>query len=268
MSRMDVMKRAEENLGEFLVDMGRAGGGEQRLDSVLTWTIGGSPIDYHNAVVRAHLTHKTADQAIDEVIAILHRYGVPGSWHFTPSMEPADLPRRLLAKGFKKGAGEVAMALDLCDWSEPTPQLPGLSVKEVRTPQDLDLWRTTLGAGFGEGPQEADWVAGVYARLGFGGSGPWHHYLALWDGDAVATMTTLERHETVGCYFVFTLEEYRKRGIATDMLSSVLGRSRDRGNDLAILAASAMGTPVYERIGFRACGRLEIFEYAGPKGQI
>lgn len=263
---MGVMDRAEDNLGRFLTEMGQAGGGRQRQDSSLTWTIGGSPIDYHNAVVRAHLSPEMADDAIDEVVACFNECSVPGSWHLTPSMGPADLSDRLLAKGFRRGPDEVAMSLDLRDWSA-SPQRPAeLSFKEVRTAQDLELWRTTLGAGFGAGPQEADWVAGVYATLGFAGSSPWHHYLALWEGKAVATMTTFELEGTAGCYFVFTLEGYRKRGIASRMLSAVLGDARDRGNDLAILAASDMGRSVYERLGFRECGGLTIYEYAGSNG--
>src|SRR5438445_13791889 len=46
----------EENGAEFLLALGRAGGGEERADSLVHWSIGGSPIDYHNAVVRAQLT--------------------------------------------------------------------------------------------------------------------------------------------------------------------------------------------------------------------
>ncbi len=263
---MQVMERAEENLGRFLIDMGQAGGGRQRQDGSLAWTIGGSPIDYHNAVVRAHLSPETVDDAIDEVVACFDEFEVLFFWHVTPSMEPANLSERLLAKGFRRGADEVAMALDLRGWSAPTQRVAELSFKEVSTPQDLELWRTTLGAGFGAGAQEADWVAGVYATLGFAGSGPWHHYLTFWDGKAVATMTTFELDNTAGCYFIFTLEGYRKRGIASRMLTAVLGQARDRGNDLAVLAASTMGRSVYEQLGFRPCGGLDIYEYAGPNG--
>jgi hypothetical protein len=42
----------ETNFVEFLLSMGRAGGAVERLDDEIAWTIGGSPIGYHNAVVR------------------------------------------------------------------------------------------------------------------------------------------------------------------------------------------------------------------------
>ena len=48
----DALIRAiEENTAAFLLALGRAGGGEERDDSEITWTIGGSPLSYHNAVV-------------------------------------------------------------------------------------------------------------------------------------------------------------------------------------------------------------------------
>ncbi len=47
------MRAIEDNAAELLMAMGTAGGGTQRETSDVRWTIGGSPIDYHNAVVVA-----------------------------------------------------------------------------------------------------------------------------------------------------------------------------------------------------------------------
>lgn len=45
----------EANLAELLLALGRAGGAEERDEPSIQWVIGGSPIDYHNCVVRADL---------------------------------------------------------------------------------------------------------------------------------------------------------------------------------------------------------------------
>src|SRR6185437_6924390 len=71
----------EQNQSAFLLALGRAGGGEECRDDALWWTIGGSPIDYHNCVVRAELTDATADAAIESSIAALDAHRVPGTWH-------------------------------------------------------------------------------------------------------------------------------------------------------------------------------------------
>src|SRR5215212_783148 len=103
----------EENGAEFLLTLGRAGGGEERTEPQLAWVIGGSPIDYHNAVVRADLTPAQADQAIAESIARLQAHAVPGTWHVGPSMRPADLGARLIAQGFTYAGDDIGMAIDL-----------------------------------------------------------------------------------------------------------------------------------------------------------
>jgi len=53
----------EANGAKFLLDLGRAGGGEERHDD-LDWVIGGSPIDYHNAIYGARLTKADADAGV------------------------------------------------------------------------------------------------------------------------------------------------------------------------------------------------------------
>jgi len=54
----------EENTIESLLALGRAGGGEERDDPRIHWIIGGSPLAYHNGVVRANLSAADPDEAI------------------------------------------------------------------------------------------------------------------------------------------------------------------------------------------------------------
>lgn len=79
------------NSADLLMRMGTAGGGEQRDDGTVRWTIGGSPIDYHNAVVAADLQPEAADAVIAESMRLMRQHGVPGGWHVVPSMRPDDL---------------------------------------------------------------------------------------------------------------------------------------------------------------------------------
>src|SRR5690242_18545216 len=83
-----VIRAIENNTAEFLMAMGKAGGGEEKHSADITWTIGGSPIDYHNAVVHANLTPEHADATIQEMVERLHVHQVSGTWHLAPSMTP------------------------------------------------------------------------------------------------------------------------------------------------------------------------------------
>ena len=92
---MDLVRAVERNASELLLRMGAAGGGVQRDDAKVRWTIGGSPLDYHNAVVAADLTAEDADAVIAESRELMKAHAVPGCWHVGPSMRPSDLGDRL-----------------------------------------------------------------------------------------------------------------------------------------------------------------------------
>jgi hypothetical protein len=106
-----VARAVEDNEAEFLLALGRAGGGRERDDAEIRWVIGGSPIAYHNCVVRADLEPERADAAITESQNLMRTSGVAGSWHVGPSMRPTDLGTRLEAYGFE-GGPEPGMAAD------------------------------------------------------------------------------------------------------------------------------------------------------------
>ena len=54
--------------------------------------------------------------------------------------------------------------------------------------------------------------------------------------------------------------EARGRGLATRLLRRALADARARGQASTTLVATAKGAPVYERIGYRSVGRIEMWE--------
>lgn len=249
----------EANGAKFLLELGRAGGGEERHDE-LDWVIGGSPIDYHNAVYAARLTKGNADAAIAASLEALKRRNVPGAWHVGPSMRPADLEKRLDRAGFTYAGDDYGMAADLSVVPEAVRVPNGFSVRRISTQAELDSWVHLLGGGFGEGQVEARWVGDMYARIGLDNP-EWHHFLGTLDGEPVATATMLYGAGVAGLYFVYTAPDYRRRGIGAAMTVVPLKQASDDGLKAAVLGASTMGRPVYERLGFREYCRIGIFEW-------
>ncbi|MBJ7331776.1 MAG: GNAT family N-acetyltransferase [Solirubrobacteraceae bacterium] len=103
---------------------------------------------------------------------------------------------------------------------------------------------------------EEDWVAAL------GGQGP-----ALGDlyviGDpgrpaACAFISTHERNAEV-C-FVATRAELRGRGLAGELLRHALREAAATGCQTTTLEATKLGRPVYERMGFRVLGELQMWE--------
>ncbi|HEY8456768.1 MAG TPA: GNAT family N-acetyltransferase [Actinopolymorphaceae bacterium] len=255
----DIVRAIEENAAELLLKMGRLGGGEQRIDRKLSWTIGGSPIDYHNCVVRADLDADEADHAIAESIRLMTARGVPGTWHVGPSMRPSDLGRRLLAAGFSDGGTKWGMAADLSRVADESPSVDGLPINRISAPVELETWADTLAQGFGEGEREARWAAKVYARAGFD---RFRHYLGSIGEQPVGTATLFLGAGVAGIYFVMTVPAFRRRGIGAALTLAALREARDLGFRVGVLCSSPAGHSVYSRIGFADYCEMRLYEWS------
>ena len=258
---MNKAARIEANLAAFLLAMGQAGGGEGFVSPRLSFTIGGSPIDYHNAVFAARLDPSEADAAIARSVALFRHHGVPGSWHLGPSSQPTDLGERLLAHGFSAGFPERGMSAAFGRLSLESVALAGLGISEVCDEAELAIWIATLAEGFGEGPREAEWVGSCWRRLGFGPGTPWRHFLGRLHGSPVATATLFIDQGVAGLYFVFTTEAARRRGIGAAVTGAALRVAAELGCSEVVLGASAGGAALYRRLGFDDVCALPIYEW-------
>ena len=256
---MDKARAIEANGAELLMALGRAAGAEERDDGRIRWTIGNSPIDYHNCVVHADLRREEADGEIEASLERMQAHGVPGSWHVGPSMRPSDLGERLVAHGFEYGGDDIGMAVDLSEVPEEMPTPEGFVIERVRDEAGLAAWIEALGLGFGEGPVEAEWAGEMYRRLGFEGS--WRHYVGLLAGEPVATATSFFGAGVAGIYFVCTVERARRRGIGAGLTLTALREARDLGYSIGVLGSSEMGYPVYRRLGFEEYCRIGLYEW-------
>ena len=258
---VDLAVLIEGNVCELLLAMGAAGGGDQRADDEITWTVGGSPIGYHNAVVRCTVGSDTrGGELVEEWLTELRSHAVPGSWHLAPTMRPTRLPEMLVAAGFQDAGEEPAMAMALADLrAAPTPS--GLDIGLVTDAGDLGGYRSVLAAGFGEGPKEADWVASIYATIGVGDAGRWRHLLGRVEGEPVATASVLLTGPTAGIYFVSTRPDLRRRGLGAAITHQAMVEAADAGAAYAVLGSSPMGQGIYERLGFRTVFPYRLFEW-------
>lgn len=250
-----LIQAIEDNAAELLLRMGTAGGGVRRDDEKVRWTIGGSPLDYHNAVVAANLTAEDVDAVIAESLDLMKAHKVPGTWHVGPLMRPDDLGERLLKAGFTYDGREPAMAVEIARMPKETPK-PGLEITRISTDDELAVWADTLGQGFGEGPVEAEWVAEIYRREGY--DDPWRHYLARLDGKPVATATIFLTEDVAGVYFVMTVPEARRQGIGAAITRYAV---QDGSERYAVLEASSAGQSVYASLGFEEVGGIELYEF-------
>jgi GNAT superfamily N-acetyltransferase len=87
-------------------------------------------------------------------------------------------------------------------------------------------------------------------------------YVYLWRdaGRAVSSAVTMDVGDDCGVFFVATLPEARGRGLATALMRRALAEARDRGRTTSTLQATKAGQPIYERLGYRNLGALQMWE--------
>ena len=259
---VDLAAAIEGNVAAFLLQMGAAGGGQERSDDHATWTVGGSPIGYHNAVVRFDVDRpERAAELIARFVEELRRRRLPGSWHLTPSMRPADLVAVLVDAGFLDGGEEPAMAAQLSTLVDVAPT--DLAISAVEDADGMREYRHVLAGGFGEGQEEADWVATVFSRIGYADA--WSHYVGRIGTTPVATASLLLTRPVGGIYFVCTAPEQRRKGYGAAITRHLMAEAASRGASHAVLGSSPMGQRVYESLGFRTIFSYRLMEWEPPR---
>ena len=74
-------------------------------------------------------------------------------------------------------------------------------------------------------------------------------YVGYTDGEPVSSGLGVRTGRTIGVYNIATVERARRRGYGAAMTARVVAEGAAAGCDVAILQASPMGLPIYERLG-------------------
>jgi GNAT superfamily N-acetyltransferase len=87
-----------------------------------------------------------------------------------------------------------------------------------------------------------------------------HTYGANVDGETAAVMIAIDAGDDTEIAWVATNEAARGRGLATALMRQSLWDARERGRRTSTLQATKLGAPIYERVGFRDVGALQMWE--------
>lgn len=148
-------------------------------------------------------------------------------------------------------AAPRAMGLDLSELRSPDPDRE----LEIRREMDMELIRRINETAYGYAPGDFPPMAPMPDT---------EVYLASLDGETVGTTLLWDRGEDTEVTFVATLPEARGRGISGRLLAHALQRERERGKLASTLIATKLGRPVYDKLGYRDVGGLEMWELRKP----
>lgn len=179
--------------------------------------------------------------------------GVPWLWDVTPDSAPGTA-EALEALGARAVGTVPVMAVAAADVRRPA--LPaGGAPEPVDSIDDVEAWTTAwapaMGVDLGDLERlvrlHRDRVAATAELTQFG---------AVVDGRFRATAELHRTGETGGVYLAATEEAYRGRGLATALVLAAVERAVASGAQVLTLQASAMGEPIYRRIGFETVGTI------------
>jgi GNAT superfamily N-acetyltransferase len=216
-------------------------GGVTESHDLLLWHCGFPQTDFNVAFP------KRPDADLDVSLATAERHfesvGLPYTVEFrAEGLVRCDPPLR--RAGFEP-VGETP-AMVLIDPRPPPASASGLEVVPVAGPEDLADFQRTSFLGFGL-PERAGALFLTEQLLALPGV---TLYLGRVDGEPVCTSALVQTGEVAGIYWVATLPDFRGRGLGAAITWAAVQGGVDRGCRVASLQASAMGAPVYIRMGF------------------
>lgn len=200
------------------------------------------PFPLLNAISGARFAPGTEADRTGAVVDGFLARARPFLWWATPSTTTPEMDAVLRSRGIEPSP-EPGMHLAVADDVDPG-DAPGVEVSvSGPTAELLDV----MVAGFGF----PDFV-GEPLRLLFGAFAPEvaFHVLARLDGRAVAAGSVFMTGATAGIYNITTIESARRRGIGYAVTATLMNVARARGCTEAVLMASEMGRPTYDRLGF------------------
>lgn len=249
----------EESEIHYWLYRARTAGWEVHQDAHLTWYYSGLDDAERNGVLRTTLTPDEADARIADMLAWFDARNVPMVWWGGPSRCPVDLGTRLVAHGFITEGDDPGMAADLHALREDLSVPAGFTVERVRDAEAARLWLRTVRIANDSDPDVSQVPLSRFAPATFDDTEPLRLYLAMLNGEPVATAKVFFSAGVAGVYSVYTLPAARRQGIGAGVTLAALQDARTAGYHIGVLGASPMGVGVYQRLGFREYCRLTLY---------
>lgn len=224
----------------------------RRADGVALYA-SGLPIAFFNQV--AIEDDRAAAAGLASAVAAIREHGRPFLVHlrrgaddrFAPLLEELGL---VLPAGHPPFPGMALHPIGHSRTSDPD----GHDIRRVTDQAGMEDHIRTLARGFGMPEEFLREILPEDTWLQPGNA----VYVGYTDGEPVTTGFGVRTGTTIGVYNISTIESARRRGLGAAITERVGADGAAAGCDVAILQASPMGQPVYERIGYRT-----VVEYDG-----
>lgn len=191
--------------------------------------------------------HQSISVAHERLATVYEDAGVRAWTVWVPERD-AKTAALLRSAGHELDATPAEMALELASF-RTAPH----DSTEIRPSTDIGLVGRMNDEAYG---YESDFARAL-ERLP---EGALRLHLANADGVPSACAAACDTDRDCGIFLVATLPSARGRGLATALMTHALVDARERGCTTSTLQATRLGEPIYERLGYRPLGRLQMWE--------
>lgn len=258
-SSAELLAALESNMVAFWSAYGRADGCTLQVTANVAWFYTGIQVPLFNGVLSAKMKPEGVKATFDSLQAKIVEQGALAFWWVGPQAEPNDLGARLEQYGLQP-AGEIpGMALDLRAVDNEPEMTPSFTIQKVSNAEMQRLWARIAGVGTGFPDVVTEAIVRVEATLDDPQYKAQHRYIGFLDGTPVATSALVLDSGVAGIYAVATIPEARRKGIGWVMTVLPLLEAKQMGYRIGILQASAMGYPLYQKIGFKDVCKYRLF---------
>jgi len=239
--------------------LGRSPTVELSVGKYLTWLVTNMPDHFMNLVVCTELPKEGIDELIEDAMAHFRSLNIKRlSWLVQEGVPAIEIKQHLETNGLTfKESFATEMAADLMTLRESISIPNHLTIVRVEDGETLKKWIHVASIGFGV-PTDVEDIWYEFFEVA-ACSLPFRTYLALLNGEPVATSQLFTSAGVAGVYNVTCIPEARGQGIGSAIVMAPLLDAREMGYRVGILQASSMGYNVYRRLGFQDFGKLGVY---------